>query len=118
MEAFMSRHLLVALGLAVAAAGCKATVTARTGTAPRRPVAERHESAPPPYEVHEQAPPPVAAPDYAAQGWTLLGEKWVEGKNDHDVINVGGRKHGTWTALMMSVEGSDMKLNDVTVVFG
>lgn len=108
----MSRHLAVALTLAAgtALAGCKATVTSRTGSTPsRRPVAERHRDTP---------PPPPAAPDYAAQGWILLGEKWVEGRNDRDTIVVGGRQSGTWTKLMLAVESSDMALNELTVTYG
>jgi len=53
----------------------------------------------------------------AATGWTKLGERWVDGAADHDVIHVGGAR-GRYSRVMLKVEHSSLELFDVVVTFG
>ena len=53
----------------------------------------------------------------ATTGWEKLGERWVEGKNDRDIIHVG-RAEGRFTTLMIKAEHSALELFDMLVVFG
>lgn len=74
----------------------------------------------PPRPPPPPPPPPrpvYTPPNYAAQGWVLLGEQWVSGRGDHDTIQVG-RKQGTWTKLMLAVDNGDLRLDNLTVTFG
>jgi hypothetical protein len=91
------------LGLAVAASGCRAKASVRAGGEP-----------PPPRHVHEGPPP---APAWDPAGWELLGETWVDGKSDADVIHVG-KQEGKFTTLMLVVEKSDLEMIDMTIEFG
>lgn len=52
-----------------------------------------------------------------ASGWTMLGQRVVQGQGDHDSIPVGIRE-GRFTSLMVVVEGSEIELHDFTVTFG
>ena len=63
------------------------------------------------------APPPPPAPAWDAKGWTLLGERTVDGRYDHDRIEVG-RYEGKFTKLMLVVEDSDLELIDMSIQFG
>jgi hypothetical protein len=67
--------------------------------------------APPP------APPPAPAPAWDPRGWTLLGERTVDGNYDHDRIDVG-RYEGKFTRLTIVVENSDLELIDLSIKFG
>ena len=49
--------------------------------------------------------------------WTRLGERWVEGTHDRDVISVGARE-GRYRRIMIVVEHSALEMYDVTVTFG
>ena len=49
-------------------------------------------------------------------GWTKLGARTVEGKNDADSILLG-RAEGHFSELMLVVEHSSLELYDVEVVF-
>lgn len=49
--------------------------------------------------------------------WDKLGERWVDGKNDRDVVPVG-RADGKFEAIQLKVENSALELDDVKVVFG
>jgi hypothetical protein len=51
------------------------------------------------------------------KGWTLLGEKQVDGKKDHDVVRVKGND-GPWSKVMLVVEDSDLELQDLEIQFG
>src|ERR1700759_4729331 len=53
----------------------------------------------------------------ARPGWTLLGERTVDGNYDHDVIEVGGSA-GRFHQLMLTVEHHGIEMFDVKVVFG
>lgn len=49
--------------------------------------------------------------------WDKLGERWVTGAVDRDVIRVG-RTDGRFRKIMLKVEHSALELFDVTIVFG
>jgi hypothetical protein len=49
--------------------------------------------------------------------WVRLGERWVDGVRDHDVITVGARE-GHYRRIMIVVENSALEMFDVTVTFG
>lgn len=50
-------------------------------------------------------------------GWTRLGERWVDGVRDRDVIAVGARE-GRYRKIMIVVEHSALEMWDVVVTFG
>ena len=77
---------------------------------------------PPPHVVDEAPPPPMepAPPHHATwdkNGWVLLGETWVQGKTDHDVVPVG-RQAGKFTKLMVVVDESDLEMHQMTITYG
>jgi hypothetical protein len=49
--------------------------------------------------------------------WNKLGERWVDGTRDRDVIPVGARD-GAYRRIMIVVENSALEMHDVTVHFG
>jgi hypothetical protein len=61
-------------------------------------------------------PPPPAAPAFDPRGWTLLGERTVDGRLDHDRIDVG-RYEGRFSKLTLVVENSDLELIDLSIKF-
>ena len=63
-------------------------------------------------------PPPPPAPAFDARGWTLLGEREVNGhgREDHDRIDVG-RYEGTFTKLTVLVERADLEMIDLSIKF-
>ena len=48
--------------------------------------------------------------------WHRLGERWVDGAHDRDVIWVGARE-GSYRRIMIVVEHSALEMYDVTVRF-
>jgi hypothetical protein len=48
--------------------------------------------------------------------WRRLGERWVDGTHDRDVIAVGPRE-GAYRRIMIVVEHSPLEMYDVTVNF-
>jgi hypothetical protein len=48
--------------------------------------------------------------------WTKLGERWVDGTNDRDVIAVGARE-GRYRRIMVVVEHSALEMYDLVVTF-
>lgn len=48
--------------------------------------------------------------------WDKLGERWVDGQVDHDVIPVGRRER--YSSIKLVVEHSAVEIFDVVVVFG
>jgi hypothetical protein len=48
--------------------------------------------------------------------WNKLGERWVDGGHDRDVIPVGER-HGPYRRIMIVVEHSALEMDDVVVRF-
>ena len=72
------------------------------------------DAAPPP------APPPVATgPVWDSNGWTMLGEREVNGRGreDRDRIEVG-RYEGKFTKMTVVVLNSDLEMIDMEVKFG
>jgi hypothetical protein len=63
------------------------------------------------------AQPRPANPIWDSRGWVQLGERTVNGRYDHDRIEVG-RYEGKFTKLTMVVDNSDLELLDFKVVFG
>jgi len=49
--------------------------------------------------------------------WDKLGERWIQGGNDVDVIHVG-KADGRYTRLKLVAEHSALELFDVVVTFG
>ena len=49
--------------------------------------------------------------------WDKLGERWVTGAVDRDVIRVG-RTDGRFRKIMLKVEHSALELFDIVIVFG
>ncbi len=68
-------------------------------------------SAPPP------PPPQVHHPVWNSTGWTMLGERTVNGRTDRDRIPVG-RNSGRYSKLTIVVLDSDLELVDFGVNFG
>src|SRR5215510_14561086 len=62
-------------------------------------------------------PPPSSAPAWDSRGWVQLGERTVNGRYDHDRIEVG-RYEGKFSKLTMVVENSDLELIDFKITFG
>ena len=48
--------------------------------------------------------------------WNKLGERWVDGTHDRDVIPVGARQ-GAYRRIMIVVENSALEMQDVVVRF-
>ena len=48
--------------------------------------------------------------------WNKLGERWVDGTHDRDVIPVGARA-GAYRRIMIVVENSALEMRDVVVYF-
>ena len=53
--------------------------------------------------------------DYG-RDWSKLGERWVDGAHDRDVIPVGERR-GAYRRIMIVVEHSALEMDDVVVRF-
>jgi hypothetical protein len=49
--------------------------------------------------------------------WTKLGERWVDGSHDRDVVAVGARE-GKYRRIMIVVEHSALEMYDLQVNFG
>ena len=65
------------------------------------------------------APRPTERRDRISESradWQKLGERWVDGARDRDVIAVGGRE-GTFRKVMIVVEHSALEMYDVVVTF-
>jgi hypothetical protein len=60
---------------------------------------------------------PARAEGWDSKGWVKLGERTVNGRIDHDRIEVG-RYDGKFTKLTMYVEKSDLELLDFEITFG
>ena len=62
-------------------------------------------------------PGPILKANFDPNGWTLLGERTVEGKGDFDQIKVG-KMEGKFQELMVVVEDSDLEMHDMEITFG
>ena len=67
-------------------------------------------------DVAPPAPPAPPPPAWDSSGWTLLGERTVQGNYDHDTIAVG-KYEGKFTKLTLVVADSDLELIDLSVKF-
>lgn len=76
-----------------------------------------HERKEPPREARHEARDEVPPAAKRRGDWTKLGERWVDGEHDRDVISVGARD-GSFRRLMIVVEHSALEMYDVDVVFG
>ena len=52
------------------------------------------------------------------KGWVLVGQKQVDGAKDRDVIQVGRKKLGPFSKVMVVVEDSDLEITDLEIEFG
>jgi len=59
----------------------------------------------------------ASAERWDSSGWVKLGQREVNGRVDHDTIEVG-RYEGKFTKLTLYVEKSDLELLDLEVTFG
>lgn len=55
-------------------------------------------------------------PGWDSRGWTLLGDRIVNGRTDRDIIEVG-RSQGKFRQLTLRVEDSDVELLDMRIHF-
>jgi len=62
-----------------------------------------------------RAAPPASRAEWRGD-WRKLGERWVDGTRDRDVIPVGVRE-GAYRRIMIVVEHSALEMYDVTVRF-
>ena len=60
---------------------------------------------------------PALKAKWDAAGWTMLGQRVVQGAGDHDTIKVA-RREGKFTSLMVVVEGSELEIHDMKITFG
>jgi hypothetical protein len=81
---------------------------------------------PPPYtrppgqQPHDR--PPQARPGYGRahwerQGWRFIGEAWVSGHEDRDVIQIGPRR-GQFSRLLLVAEDGDVEMHDIRLEYG
>jgi hypothetical protein len=71
------------------------------------------------YAKEGEGPPPgpVLKANFDPAGWTLLGERTVEGKGDFDQIKVG-KVEGKFQELMVVVEDSELEMHQMEITFG
>src|SRR4051812_1033491 len=69
------------------------------------------------HPASEHRPPPrrEARADFRGD-WVKLGERWVDGTHDRDVIPVGARE-GSYRRIMIVVENSALEMHSVVVHF-
>jgi hypothetical protein len=60
------------------------------------------------------------AEDHAMRnGYTYLGERWVQGNGQVVHEAIGGLKHdGRWSSVMLVIEHSPVEMEDVVITFG
>jgi hypothetical protein len=64
----------------------------------------------------ERRVPPRESRVESRADWNKLGERWVDGTRDRDVIPVGARD-GAYRRIMIVVEHSALEMHDVVVYF-
>lgn len=66
----------------------------------------------------ERREPPARERAFEPHGdWIKLGERWVDGAHDRDIIPVGARE-GRYRRIMLVVEHSALEMFDLVVTFG
>ena len=68
------------------------------------------------HRAEDHRPAPHAYRAESRADWTMLGERWVDGRNDRDVIWVGARE-GAYRRIMIVVEHSALKMDGLVVHF-
>jgi hypothetical protein len=72
--------------------------------------------APPP-----SGPPPAPAPSVAGHpdmaGWRLMGDTWVAGQFEREIIRIG-KYEGRFARVMLVITGSNLDIGDVVIQFG
>jgi hypothetical protein len=73
------------------------------------------------WRTADATPPPAPTPppvrhSWDTRGWQLLGQRQVNGRYDHDRIEVG-KYEGRFSKLTMAVEDSDLELLDFRIEF-
>jgi len=71
--------------------------------------------APPPASPGTAAPSVAGHPDMT--GWRLLGDAWVAGQFERDIIRVG-KYEGRVARVMLVTTGSNLDIGDVVIQFG
>jgi WXXGXW repeat (2 copies) len=72
----------------------------------------RHDRDRGPYDGHRRH----RRPDWRREGWVMLGEQWVAGRRDRDVIPVGNTPGG-FGKLLLVAEDSDIEMHDILITF-
>jgi len=62
-------------------------------------------------------PPPSVAGHPDMTGWRLLGDAWVAGQFERDIIQVG-KYEGRVARVMLVITGSNLDIGDVVIQFG
>ncbi|MCX5743758.1 MAG: hypothetical protein NT062_14795 [Proteobacteria bacterium] len=109
------------LALALFTTAC--TVVAAPPSRQPGPRPEPIESPPPPPPVrphHDEPPPPPERPmpppfSWDTSGWTMLGERIVDGKVDADTIQIN--TPGTYNRLTVVVLDSDLEMIEMHLFF-
>jgi hypothetical protein len=68
------------------------------------------------HRAEEHRPAPHAYRAESHVDWTMLGERWVDGRHDRDVIWVGARE-GAYRRIMIVVEHSALEMDGLVVHF-
>lgn len=106
---FSSLRSALLLSLALAASAC----TVKSNPGPQSPAAaERRED-----RRDERRDDRRDRRFDAHSRWDKLGERWVDGRGDRDVIHVG-KKDGRFQKIQLVVEHSSVELYDIVVTFG
>jgi hypothetical protein len=71
--------------------------------------------APPPARPVSPATSVAAHPDMT--GWRLMGDAWVTGQFEREIIGVG-KYEGRYARVMLVVTGSSLEVGDVVIQFG
>jgi len=96
------------------------TVTSSPGPRNPPPTYDSNPSRPPPPPVndHPDRPPPDRPrPGWDSTGWTLLGEKTVDGKTDQEQVDFSQKMGAPPKRITVLVLDSDLEMHDMRVVY-
>jgi len=120
----MKSLLLCIVGVSLAACMVQTTPAPRSSRSDfdNRPPPRHNDDRPPP--PPDQPPPPSDRPPpdhpherpWDTRGWTLLGEKTVDGRVDSDQVDFS-QKWGTVSKLMIQVLDSDLEMIELRIVY-
>ena len=71
----------------------------------------------PPPSGPATAPPPSVAGHPDMTGWRLMGDAWVTGQFERQIIRVG-KPEGRVARVMLVITGSNLDVGDVVIQFG